>query len=63
MTSTRPTRRRGAKAHELGLMNLHVPESPAGSAFHFDGILVGEELNWGCSGTAPRSARTACSAR
>src|SRR4051795_13765145 len=40
-----------AKAHELGLMNIHVPEElgglgPPGVA----GVLVGEELNWGCSG-------------
>ena len=40
-----------AKAHELGLMNLHVPESLGGPGLStFDGILVGEELNWGCSG-------------
>ena len=40
-----------AKAHELGLMNLHVPEELGGLALSaFDGMLVGEELNWGCSG-------------
>ena len=40
-----------AKAHELGLMNLHLPESMGGAALPaFDGMLVGEELNWGCSG-------------
>ena len=40
-----------AKAHELGLMNLHLPEAFGGSALSaFDGMLVGEELNWGCSG-------------
>jgi acyl-CoA dehydrogenase len=40
-----------AKAHEVGLMNLHVPESLGGPELSaFDGILVGEELNWGCSG-------------
>jgi acyl-CoA dehydrogenase len=40
-----------AKAHELGLMNLHVPEEYGGLALNaFDGLLVGEELNWGCSG-------------
>src|ERR671911_2417665 len=40
-----------AKAHELGLMNLHVPESLGGLGLStFEGILVGEELNWGCSG-------------
>src|SRR6187431_442619 len=40
-----------AKAHQLGLMNLHVPESLGGPGLPaFDGMLVGEELNWGCSG-------------
>ena len=40
-----------AKAHELGLMNLHVPETFGGAGLPaFDGMLVGEELNWGCSG-------------
>jgi acyl-CoA dehydrogenase len=40
-----------AKAHELGLMNLHVPEQYGGLALSaFDGMLVGEELSWGCSG-------------
>jgi acyl-CoA dehydrogenase len=40
-----------AKAHELGLMNLHVPEQLGGLGLPaFDGMLVGEELNWGCSG-------------
>ena len=40
-----------AKAHELGLMNLHVPESLGGLGLPaFDGVLVGEELYWGCSG-------------
>src|ERR671911_2540723 len=39
------------KAHALGLMNLHVPERFGGLALSaFDGMLVGEELNWGCSG-------------
>ena len=42
-----------AKAHELGLMNLHVPESLGGLGLPaFDGMLVGEELYWGCSGIA-----------
>src|SRR6187431_540411 len=42
-----------AKAHELGLMNLHVPESLGGLGLPaFEGMLVGEELNWGCSGIA-----------
>src|SRR6185312_5886862 len=40
-----------AKAHELGLMNLHVPEAYGGIGLScFDGMLVGEELYWGCSG-------------
>ena len=40
-----------AKAHELGLMNLHVPEQLGGLGLPaFDGMLVGEELSWGCSG-------------
>ena len=40
-----------AKAHELGLMNVHIPERLGGLALScFDGILVGEELNFGCSG-------------
>jgi acyl-CoA dehydrogenase len=39
------------KAHETGLMNLHVPEEYGGLGLSiFDGILVGEELYWGCSG-------------
>src|SRR5437763_6831503 len=40
-----------AKAHELGLMNVHVPEEYGGLGLGcFDGMLVGEELYWGCSG-------------
>jgi len=40
-----------AQAHELGLMNLHVPEEYGGPGLStFEGILVGEELYWGCSG-------------
>jgi len=39
------------KAHETGLMNLHVPEEYGGPGLSaFDGMLVGEELYWGCSG-------------
>jgi acyl-CoA dehydrogenase len=42
-----------AKAHEVGLTNLHVPEEYGGLGLSaFDGMLVGEELNWGCSGIA-----------
>src|SRR3954453_2428558 len=40
-----------AKAHATGLMNLHVPEEYSGLGLSiFDGMLVGEELYWGCSG-------------
>ena len=40
-----------AKAHELGLMNMHIPEEFGGPGLSiFDGILVGEELSWGCAG-------------
>jgi acyl-CoA dehydrogenase len=40
-----------AKAHELGLMNLHVPAEYGGLGLSaFDGLLVGEELYRGCSG-------------
>jgi acyl-CoA dehydrogenase len=40
-----------AKAHELGLMNIHVPEELGGLGLGaFEGMLVGEELNRGCSG-------------
>ena len=42
-----------AKAHEVGLMNLHIPEAFGGPGLGcFDGLLVGEELAWGCSGIA-----------
>jgi acyl-CoA dehydrogenase len=40
-----------AQAHELGLMNVHVPAEYGGLGLSaFDGLLVGEELYWGCSG-------------
>jgi acyl-CoA dehydrogenase len=40
-----------AKAHELGLMNVHVPQAFGGPELSaFDGMLIGEELYWGCSG-------------
>src|SRR5438128_9084184 len=39
------------KAHSLGLMNLHVPAEYGGIGLGaFDGMLVGEEVNWGCTG-------------
>ena len=41
------------KAHEIGLMNLHIPEEYGGLGLpSFEGMLVGEELAWGCSGIA-----------
>src|SRR5436190_22783881 len=40
-----------AKAHEVGLMNPHIPEELGGAGLGaFEGILIGEELCWGCSG-------------
>src|SRR5579872_3770214 len=40
-----------AKAHEVGLMNLYVPAELGGPGLNaFEGMLVGEELSWGCSG-------------
>src|SRR5919201_5204123 len=42
-----------AKAHELGLMNVHVPEEYGGLGLPcFDGMLIGEELYRGCPGIA-----------
>src|SRR5256885_6063981 len=39
-----------AKAHELGLMNVHVPEAYGGLELGaFEGMLIGEELCWGRS--------------
>jgi acyl-CoA dehydrogenase len=39
------------KAHELGLMNAHIPEEYGGGGLSaFEGMLIGEELYWGCSG-------------
>src|SRR5438046_8689939 len=40
-----------AKAHELGLMNVHIPEPYGGLELGaFEGMLIGEALCWGCSG-------------
>jgi acyl-CoA dehydrogenase len=40
-----------AKAHEIGLMNLHIPEDDGGPELGgCEGMLVGEELCWGCAG-------------
>src|SRR5256885_9323007 len=40
-----------AKAHEVGLMNPHLPEERGGAGLGaLEGALIGEELCWGCSG-------------
>src|SRR5256885_13301689 len=40
-----------AKAHELDLLNIHLPAELGGPALSiFAGLLVWEELCWGCSG-------------
>ena len=42
-----------AKAHELGLMNPHIPIELGGLGLPtFEGMLIGEELSWGCAGIA-----------
>src|ERR1051326_3284455 len=42
-----------AKAHEVGLMNVHIPEELGGLGLPgFAGMLIGEELSWGCAGMA-----------
>jgi acyl-CoA dehydrogenase len=42
-----------AKAHEVGLMNPHLPEEYGGPGLSaFEQILIGEELARGCSGIA-----------
>jgi acyl-CoA dehydrogenase len=39
------------KAHDVGLMNTHIPEEYGGPGLGFlDGCLIEEELSWGCSG-------------
>ncbi|MCW2922469.1 MAG: acyl-CoA dehydrogenase [Thermoleophilia bacterium] len=41
------------KGWDTGLMNLHVPEQYGGAGLgSLDGVLVMEELAWGCSGIA-----------
>ncbi|HXR13159.1 MAG TPA: acyl-CoA dehydrogenase family protein [Solirubrobacteraceae bacterium] len=40
-----------AKAHALGLMNVHIPEALGGAAIgYLEGAIIEEELAWGCSG-------------
>jgi acyl-CoA dehydrogenase len=39
------------KAHEVGLMNTHIPEEYGGAGLGvLDGCIIEEELSWGCSG-------------
>src|SRR5215211_1891103 len=41
------------KAHEVGLMNPHIPDEYGGLGLTgFEGMLIGEELSWGCAGIA-----------
>ncbi len=40
-----------AKAHEVGLMNLGIPSEYGGPGLSLlEGVLVSEELSWGCAG-------------
>jgi acyl-CoA dehydrogenase len=42
-----------AKAHEIGLMNTHIPEQYRGAGLSaLDACLIDEQLAWGCSGIA-----------
>jgi acyl-CoA dehydrogenase len=39
------------KAHEVGLMNTHLPEEYGGPGLNYlDGCIIEEEMSWGCSG-------------
>jgi acyl-CoA dehydrogenase len=39
------------KAHDVGLMNTHLPEEYGGAGLNYlDGCIIEEELSWGCSG-------------
>ena len=39
------------KAHEVGLINTHMPEEYGGAGLNYlDGCIIEEELSWGCSG-------------
>jgi acyl-CoA dehydrogenase len=39
------------KGWEVGLMNTHIPEEYGGpGASYMDGVLIEEEMGWGCSG-------------
>src|ERR1700744_6543659 len=42
------------KAWELGLMNNHLPEEYGGARLSvLDGVIIAEEISWGCSGIGP----------
>jgi acyl-CoA dehydrogenase len=42
-----------AMAHELGLLNRHIPAELGGPGLSlFDGVVIEEELHWGCAGIA-----------
>src|SRR3954454_14741157 len=39
------------KAHEIGLMNTHIPEEYVGAGLDYlTGCIIEEEMSWGCSG-------------
>jgi acyl-CoA dehydrogenase len=39
------------KAHEMGLMNTHIPEDCGGLEMGIlDGVIIAEELSWACTG-------------
>ena len=39
------------KAHEIGLMNLHIPEAYGGMGLGtLDGCLINEKISYGCTG-------------
>jgi len=41
------------KGWELGLMNIHIPESCGGLGLGtFEGVVMDEEIGWGCTGIA-----------
>ena len=41
------------KAWDVGLMNSHIPQAYGGAgASYADGVLIGEELAWGCAAIA-----------
>src|SRR3954471_24964366 len=45
------------KAGERGIMNSHIPEQYGGPGLSFfDGVLVEEDIGWGCSGIGPSIA-------